>query len=149
MLSEMLPKLSDDRVKLKIIHASIGAVTENDVLHSGIRFRCNYRGAFNVRPDRKASRFGPGEGVEIRPHTIIYEVSDEIKKAMTGLLEPVFKETHLGRAEVRNTFRVKGVGTIAGCYVLEGVLKRDAEVRVLRDSVVIYTGRLSSLKRFK
>jgi translation initiation factor IF-2 len=105
--------------------------------------------AFNVRPDRKASDLALREGVEIRPHTIIYEVSDEIRKAMTGLLEPVFKETHLGRAEVRNTFKVKGVGTIAGCYVLDGILKRDSEVRVVRDSVVIHTGRLSSLKRFK
>ncbi len=147
VLSEMLPKLSDDRVKLKIIHASIGAVTENDVLLASASGAIIV--AFNVRPDRKATDLAQREGVEIRPHTVIYEVSDEIKKAMTGLLEPVFKETHLGRAEVRNTFRVKGVGTIAGCYVLDGVLKRDAEVRVLRDGVVIYTGRLSSLKRFK
>jgi translation initiation factor IF-2 len=147
VLSEMLPKLSDDRVKLKIIHASIGAVTENDVLLASASGAIIV--AFNVRPDRKASDLAQREGVEIRPHTIIYEVSDEIKKAMTGLLEPVYKETHLGRAEVRNTFRVKGVGMIAGCYVVDGVLKRDAEVRVLRDGIVIYTGRISSLKRFK
>ncbi len=134
-------------MKLKIIHASIGAVTENDVLLASASGAIIV--AFNVRPDRKASDLAQREGVEIRLHSIIYEVSDEIRKAMTGLLEPVFKETHLGRAEVRNTFRVKGVGTIAGCYVLDGVLKRDSEVRVLRDSVVIYTGRLSSLKRFK
>ena len=147
VLSEMLPKLSDDRVKLKIIHASIGAVTENDVLLASASGAIIV--AFNVRPDRKASDLAQREGVEVRPHTIIYEVSDEIKKAMTGLLDPVFKETHLGRAEVRNTFRVKGVGTIAGCYVLDGVLKRDSEVRVLREGVVVYTGRISSLKRFK
>jgi translation initiation factor IF-2 len=147
VLSEMLPKLSDDRVKLKIIHASIGAVTENDVLLASASGAIIV--AFNVRPDRKASDLAQREGVEVRPHTIIYEVSDEIKKAMTGLLDPVFKETHLGRAEVRNTFRVKGVGTIAGCYVLDGVLKRDAEVRVLREGIVIYTGRISSLRRFK
>jgi translation initiation factor IF-2 len=147
VLNEMLPKLSDDRVKLKIIHASIGAVTENDVLLASASGAIIV--AFNVRPDRKATDLAQREGVEIRLHSVIYEVSDEIKKAMTGLLEPVFKETHLGRAEVRNTFRVKGVGTIAGCYVLDGILKRDAEVRVVRDSVVIYTGRLSSLKRFK
>jgi translation initiation factor IF-2 len=147
VLSEMLPKLSDDRVKLKIIHASIGAVTENDVLLASASGAIIV--AFNVRPDRKASDLAQREGVEVRMHTIIYEVSDEIKKAMTGLLDPVFKETHLGRAEVRDTFRVKGVGTIAGCYVLDGVLKRDAEVRVLREGVVIYTGRISSLKRFK
>ena len=80
---------------------------------------------------------------------MIYEVSDEIKRAMAGLLEPVYKETHLGRAEVRNTFRIKGVGMIAGCYVVDGILKRDAEVRVVRDGVVVYTGRISSLRRFK
>jgi len=147
VLSEMLPKLSDDRVKLKIIHASIGAVTENDVLLASASGAIIV--AFNVRPDRKASELAQREGVEIRPHTIIYEVSDEIKKAMMGLLEPVFKETHLGRAEVRDTFRVKGVGMIAGCYVVDGILKRDAEVRVLRDGVVIYTGKISSLRRFK
>src|SRR5713101_6527 len=147
VLSEMLPKLSDDRVKLKIIHASIGAVTENDILLASASGAIVV--AFNVRPDRKASDLAQREGVEVRPHTIIYEVSDEIKKAMTGLLDPVFKETHLGRAEVRNTFRVKGVGMIAGCYVLDGVLKRDSDVRVLREGVVIYTGRISSLRRFK
>src|SRR5579863_1452822 len=147
VLSEMLPKLSDDRVKLKIIHASIGAVTENDVLLASASGAIVV--AFNVRPDRKASDLAQREGVEIRLHSIIYEVSDEIKKAMTGLLEPVFKETHLGRAEVRDTFRVKGVGMIAGCYVVDGILKRDADVRVLRDGVVVYTGRISSLRRFK
>jgi len=147
VLSEMLPKLSDDRVKLKIIHASIGAVTENDVLLASASGAIIV--AFNVRPDRKASDLAQREGVEIRPHSVIYEVSDEIKKAMTGLLEPVFKETHLGRAEVRDTFRVKGVGMIAGCYVVDGILKRDADVRVLREGVVIYTGKISSLRRFK
>jgi translation initiation factor IF-2 len=147
VLSEMLPKLSDDRVKLKIIHASIGAVTENDVLLASASGAIIV--AFNVRPDRKASDLAQREGVEIRPHSVIYEVSDEIKKAMTGLLEPVFKETHLGRAEVRDTFRVKGVGMIAGCYVVDGILKRDADVRVLREGVVVYTGKISSLRRFK
>ncbi len=105
--------------------------------------------AFTVRPDRKASDLATREGVEIRPHSVIYEVSDEIKKAMTGLLEPVFKETHLGRAEVRDTFRVKGVGMIAGCYVVDGILKRDTEVRVLREGIVVYTGKIISLRRFK
>ena len=134
-------------MKLKIIHASIGAVTENDVLLASASGAIIF--AFNVRPDRKASDLAQRESVEIRTHSVIYEVSDEIKRAMTGLLEPVFKETHLGRAEVRDTFRIKGVGMIAGCYVLDGVLKRDAEVRVLRDGAVVYTGRISSLRRFK
>jgi translation initiation factor IF-2 len=87
--------------------------------------------------------------VDIRLHTIIYGLLDELKLAVAGLLAPVIKETYLGRAEVRNTFRVKGVGMIAGCSVQDGILKRDAEVRVLRDNVVIYTGRVSSLRRFK
>ncbi len=147
VLSEVLPKLSTDQVKLKIIHASVGAVTETDVLLASASGAIIF--AFNVRPDRKASDLAQRENVEIRPHSIIYEVTDEIKLAMTGLLEPVFKETHLGRAEVRDIFRIKGVGMIAGCMVVDGIIKRDAEARVLRDGVVVYTGRVSSLKRFK
>ena len=147
VLSEMLPKLSTDAVKLKIIHASVGAVTETDVLLASASGAIIF--AFNVRPDRKAADLAQRENVEIRPHSVIYEVSDEIKRAMTGLLEPVFKEAHLGRAEVRNTFRIKGLGTIAGCHVMDGIVKRDAEVRVVREGVVVYTGRVSSLRRFK
>jgi translation initiation factor IF-2 len=147
VLSEMLPKLSTDQVKLKIIGSGAGAVTENDVLLASASGAIII--AFGVRPDRKAADLAQQEGVDIRTHNIIYEVTDEIKKAMEGLLEPVIQETHLGRAEVRNTFRVKGAGTVAGCYVLDGILKRDAQVRVIRDGTVIYTSRLSSLKRFK
>jgi translation initiation factor IF-2 len=147
VLSEMLPKLSTDEVKLKIIHASVGAVSETDVLLASASNAIII--AFNVRPERKAADLAQQEHVDIRTHSIIYEVSDEIKKAMQGLLAPVFKEVHLGRAEVRNTFRIKGVGMIAGCYVLDGLIKRDAEVRVVRDGIVTYTGRVSSLRRFK
>jgi translation initiation factor IF-2 len=147
VLSEMLPKLSTDQVKLKIIHASVGAVSETDVLLASASNAIII--AFNVRPDRKAADLAQQENVDIRTHTVIYEVSDELQKAMAGLLEPVIKETYQGRAEVRDTFRIKGVGMIAGCYVQDGVLKRDAEVRVLRDGVVIYTGRIHSLRRFK
>src|SRR5579859_6237784 len=147
VLSEMLPKLSNDQVKLKIMHASVGAVSETDVLLASASNAIII--AFNVRPERKASDLAQQEGVDIRLHTIIYEVVDEIKKAMVGLLTPVIKEQYLGRAEVRNTFRVKGVGMIAGCHIQDGIVKRDAEVRVLRDNVVIYTGRVSSLRRFK
>src|SRR5437588_383654 len=147
VLSEMLPKLSTDQVKLKIIGSGVGAVTENDVLLASASGAIVI--AFGVRPDRKALDLAQQEHVDIRTHTIIYEVSDELKKAMEGLLEPVVTETYLGRAEVRNTFRVKGAGTIAGCYVVDGILKRDAQVRVLRDGAVIYTSKLSSLKRFK
>src|SRR5215467_13397983 len=147
VLSEMLPKLSTDQVKLKIIGSGVGAVTENDVLLASASGAIII--AFGVRPDRKAADLAQQEKVDIRTHNIIYEVSDEIKKAMEGLLEPVFQETYLGRAEVRNTFRVKGSGTVAGCYVVDGILKRDAQVRIVRDGAVIYTSKLSSLKRFK
>lgn len=147
VLSEMLPKLSNDQVKLKIIQASVGAVSETDVLLASASNAIII--GFNVRPERKAADLAQQENVEIRLHTIIYEVVDEIKKAMVGLLAPVLKEQFLGRAEVRDTFRVKGVGMIAGSYIQDGLVKRDAEVRVLRDNVVIYTGRVSSLRRFK
>jgi translation initiation factor IF-2 len=147
VLSEMLPKLSTDEVKLKVIQASVGAVTESDVILASASNAVIV--AFSVRPERKASELAQREGVDIRLHTIIYELLDEMKKAIAGLLAPVVKETFLGRAEVRDTFRVKGVGMIAGCSVQDGIMKRDADVRVLRDNVVIYTGRVISLRRFK
>jgi len=147
VLNELLPKLSTEQVRLKIIHASVGAVAETDVLLASASNAIII--AFNVRPDRKAADIAQQEDVEIRTHTIIYELVDEIKKALAGMLEPVFKETYLGRAEVRDTFRVKGVGAIAGSYIQDGLVKRDAEVRLLRDNVVIFTGRIGSLRRFK
>jgi translation initiation factor IF-2 len=147
VLNEVLPKLSNDDVKIKIIHSSVGAVTETDVLLASASNAIII--AFNVRPDRKASDLAQQEKVDIRAHTIIYELTDELKKALAGLLEPVYKEVHLGRAEVRNTFRIKGVGTVAGCYVTDGTIKRDAELRLVREGVVVYTGKVSSLKRFK
>jgi translation initiation factor IF-2 len=134
-------------VKLEIIHASVGAVTERDVVLASASNAIIL--AFNVRPERKAADLAQQENVEIRLHTIIYEIVDELKKAMAGLLAPVMKETYLGRAAVRDTFRIKGVGMIAGCSVTDGLIKRDAEVRVLRDNVVIFTGRIGSLRRFK
>jgi translation initiation factor IF-2 len=147
VLSEMIPKLSTDQVKLKIIHASAGAVNERDVLLASTSGAIII--AFNVRPERKASELAALQNVDVRSHTIIYELLDELKKAMTGLLSPVIKEVVLGHAEVRNTFRVKGVGTIAGCSVQDGIIRRDADVRVLRDNAVIYTGKVQSLRRFK
>ena len=147
VLNEVLPKLSSDDVKIKIIHSSVGAVTETDVLLASASNAIII--AFNVRPDRKASDLAQQEKVDIRTHTIIYELTDELKKALAGLLEPVYKEVHLGRAEVRNTFRIKGVGMVAGCYVTDGTIKRDAELRLVREGVVVYTGKVSSLKRFK
>jgi translation initiation factor IF-2 len=147
VLSEMLPRLSNDQVKLKILGSGVGAVKESDVILASASGAIII--AFGVRAERKAAELAQQEKVDIRNHTIIYEVADEIKKAMEGMLEPVLQETYLGRAEVRNTFRVTGAGTVAGCYVVDGVLKRDAQIRVVRDSAVIYTSKLSSLKRFK
>jgi translation initiation factor IF-2 len=147
VLEEMLPRLSTDQVKLKIISAGVGTVTENDILLASASGAIVI--AFGVRPDRKALDLAQQEKVDIRTHNIIYEVSDEIKKAMEGLLEPVFQETYVGRAEVRNIFRIKGSGTVAGCYVTDGVIKRDSQIRVVRDGVVVYASKLSSLKRFK
>jgi translation initiation factor IF-2 len=147
VLNEMLPKLSNEEVKLKVIQASVGAVTETDVLLASASNAIIV--AFNVRPERKAADLAQRENVDIRMHTIIYELLDELKKAVAGLLAPIIKETYLGRAEVRDTFRIKGAGVIAGCSVQDGIMKRDADVRVLRDNVVIYTGRVVSLRRFK
>ena len=147
VLNEMLPKLSNDEVKLKVIQASVGAVTETDILLASASNAIVV--AFNVRPERKASDLAQRENVDIRLHTIIYELLDELRRAVAGLIAPIIKETYLGRADVRDTFRVKGAGMIAGCYVQDGIVKRDADVRVLRDYVVIYTGRVISLRRFK
>src|ERR1700749_1500750 len=142
VLSEMLPKLSTDQVKLKIIGSGVWAVTENDVLMASAAGAIII--AFGIRPDRKAAELAQREHVESRPHTVIYEVSDEIQKAMEGLPEPVGQATYLGRAEVGSRVRVHGAGSIAGCYVVDGVLKRDSQVRVLSEKTVIYTSKLSS-----
>jgi translation initiation factor IF-2 len=146
-LSEMLTKLSTDKVKVRILHSSVGAITETDVLLAAASNAIIV--GFNVRPEPKARELATREKVDVRLHTIIYNVVDEIKRAMTGMLEPVIKETRLGSAEVRNTFRVPKVGTIAGCYITDGKVTRNAEVRLLRDNVVIYEGKIASLKRFK
>jgi translation initiation factor IF-2 len=104
---------------------------------------------FSVRPERNAAALAEQEKVDIRLHTIIYNLTDEIKAAMSGLLAPVFKEVYKGKAEVRETFRIPKVGNVAGCQVLDGAIIRSAEVRLLRDNVVVYTGKVASLRRFK
>jgi len=146
-LSEMLVKLSTDKVKVRILHSSVGAITETDVLLAAASNAIII--GFNVRPERKASELANREKVDIRLHTIIYNVVDEIKGAMLGVLDPVFKETYLGTAEIRNTFRLPKAGVIAGCYITEGKITRNAEIRLLRDNVVIFEGKIASLKRFK
>jgi translation initiation factor IF-2 len=147
VLGDVLTKLSNERVKINVMRASVGAITESDVLLASASNAIII--GFNVRPERKAQELAEQEKVDIRLHSIIYEVQDEIKKAMTGLLEPIVKETYLGRAEVRDTFRVPKVGMIAGCYVSDGIVKRDSEVRLLRDNVVVFKGKVGSLRRFK
>jgi len=104
---------------------------------------------FNVRPERKAAEIAERDEVEVRLYTVIYDAVDEMKKAMEGLLEPTLREVRLGAAEVRDTFKISKVGTIAGCYVTDGKVNRQAQVRLLRDNVVIHTGKVLSLKRFK
>jgi translation initiation factor IF-2 len=147
VISDTLQKLSTEKISIRVLHAGVGAITENDV-NLAMTSDAIIIG-FNVRPERKAAELAEQEKVDIRLHTIIYELTDEIKKAMAGMLEPVFREAYKGRAEVRETFRISKVGTVAGCYVQDGVIPRDAQVRLLRDNVVVFTGRLDSLKRFK
>jgi translation initiation factor IF-2 len=147
VLSDLLAKLSSDKVRLKLLRTGVGAITESDVLLASASNAIII--GFSVRPERKAQELAEQEKVDIRLHSIIYELQDEIKRAMSGLLEPTFKENYLGRAEVRDTFRVPKVGTIAGCYVQDGIIKRDAEVRLLRDNVVVFKGKVGSLRRFK
>ncbi len=147
VLADTLTKLSNEKVKIKILHTGVGAINENDVLLASASNAVII--GFNVRPERKAQELADMEKIDIRLHSIIYELQDQIKKAMLGLLEPIIKETYLGRAEVRETFRVPKAGTVAGCYVLDGVLKRDSDVRLVRDGVQVYKGKIGSLKRFK
>jgi translation initiation factor IF-2 len=147
VLSDTLNKLSTEKVKVKVLHTGVGAITETDVLLASASNAIII--GFNVRPERKAQEIAEMEQVDIRLHSIIYELQDEMKKAMLGLLEPVIKENYMGRAEVKETFRIPKVGTIAGCQVLDGNIKRDNEVRLLRDNVVVYKGKIASLRRFK
>jgi translation initiation factor IF-2 len=147
VLTDTLQKLSNDRVKIRVLHSGVGAITETDVLLASASNAIIV--GFNVRPERTAQAVAEQEKVDIRLHSIIYELSDQIKKAMTGMLEPVFKEVYKGRAIVREVFRISKVGAVAGCQVDDGVIVRNGEVRLVRDSVVIYTGKIDALKRFK
>ena len=149
VLADTLTKLTDEKVKIRIIHAGVGAVNESDVLLASASNAIVI--AFNVRPDRNAEEIAARERVEIRSHSVIYNVTDEMKKAMTGLLDPTFKEVRIGVAAVREIFKVPKFGTIAGCMVTEGRITRagDSQARLLRDNVVIYEGKIGSLRRFK
>ncbi|MBQ9196042.1 MAG: translation initiation factor IF-2, partial [Clostridia bacterium] len=146
-VKQALEKLSNDEVKVKILHSAVGAITKDDV-NLASAFGAIIIG-FNIRPDASARDAAAKEDVEIRLYRIIYQAIEDIEAAMKGMLAPQYREEIIGHAEVRNTFRVSGVGTIAGCYVKEGKLQRSAGVRLVRDNVVIYEGKLSSLRRFK
>jgi len=146
-LTQMLSDLSSPKVKIRVVHASTGAITESDILLAAATNAIVI--GFNVRPERKAADLGEKEQVDIRLHTVVYNVASEIKAAMTGMLEPTFHEVPVGRAEVRDTFKVPKFGIIAGCMVTEGKIVRNTDLRLLRDNVVIYTGKAASLRRFK
>lgn len=147
VLSETLNKLSNERVKIHIVHAGAGAITEGDVLLASAADAIVI--GFNVRPEKGAVEISEREGVDVRLYTVIYEISNEIEQAMNGLLEVVTREKTLGSAEVRNTFKIPKVGTIAGCHVTNGTILRNAQMRLVRDSVVVHKCRVGSLKRFK
>ena len=147
VLTDTLQKLSTEKVKIKIILAGVGAITDNDVTLA-LASNAVIIG-FNIRPERSAEEMATKENIDIRLHTVIYDITDEFKKAMEGLLEPTFTEVTLGRAEVRDTFKVPKIGVIAGCYVSDGKVLRNAEIRLLRDNVVVFEGKIGSLRRFK
>jgi translation initiation factor IF-2 len=142
-----MQKLSTDEIKVQVVHAQVGGITESDI-NLAMASNAVVIG-FNVRADQQAKRVAEGNGVDIRYYNIIYDAVDEIKSAMAGMLSPDRKEEVIGLVEIRQVFRVSKVGNVAGCMVLEGLVRRGARVRLLRDSVVLFTGELDSLKRFK
>ena len=146
-IKSSLEKIQVDGVKINVIHAAAGAITESDIVLASASNALVY--GFNVRPDAKVRQKAAEEKVEIHLHSIIYALIEEIESAMKGLMKPIEKEVVIGQAEVRSIFRASKVGTIAGCYVTDGCLKRDCLIRLIRDGVVIYAGKISSLKRFK
>jgi translation initiation factor IF-2 len=146
-LSHALAKLSTDEVKVNIVHAAIGGITESDV-NLALASKAVIIG-FNARADNMARKLAESSGVDIRYYNIIYEAVDEIKAALSGMLSPERKETVLGTVEIREVYKISKVGTVAGCMVLDGLIKRSAKIRLLRDNVVVFDGELDSLKRFK
>ena len=142
-----MEKLSNDEVRVKTIHGGVGGITESDVILAQASNAIIV--GFNVRPDASARATAEATGVDMRMYRVIYEAIEEMEAAMKGMLDPKFREAVLGHAEVRATFKVSGVGTIAGSYVTDGKISRNCEVRVVRDGIVIHEGKLNSLKRFK
>ncbi len=147
VLRETLTSLSTEKVKINVLHGSVGAITTNDVMLASASNAIIV--GFAVRPERTARELSESEQVDTRLYTVIYDLVDDVRKAMVGLLEPEYEEEGLGRAEVREVFKVPKIGAIAGSHVIEGAITRSAKVRLLRDNVVIYEGELASLRRFK
>ena len=150
-VKQAMEKLSSDEVKVHVLHSAAGAITKDDV-NLASAFNAIIIG-FNIRPDASAREAAEREKVDVRLYTVIYKVIydaiNEVETAMKGMLTPKFKEVDLGRAEVRNVFKITGAGVIAGCYVTDGKVQRNAQVRLLRDNVVVFEGKLSSLKHYK
>jgi translation initiation factor IF-2 len=146
-LKNLLEKIDIDGFHVNVVRSTVGAITESDVTLANASSAIII--GFNVRPTAAVKQFADENGVEIRLYNIIYRVAEDIEAALKGMLEPTFEEVVTGEAEVRDIFKVSKIGTIAGCYVTNGVIKRDALVRVLRDGIVVYEGKLASLKRFK
>ena len=146
-LSQSLVKLSTDEVKVQIVHAAVGGISESDV-NLAIASKAIIIG-FNTRADAGARKLAENNGVDIRYYNIIYDAVDEVKAAMAGMLAPEQREEIIGNAEIRQVFRISKIGAIAGCMVTSGVVRRNARFRLLRDHVVVYTGEIDSLKRMK
>jgi translation initiation factor IF-2 len=146
-VASSLSKISNDEVRVKVIHSGVGTVTESDILLASASNAVIV--GFNIRPDAKTFDSAKLNNVDIRLYRVIYQAIEEIEAAMIGMLAPKFRENIFGHAEIRNTFKITGAGTIAGCYVLDGKIVRNSEVRIVRDGVVVFEGALNSLKRFK
>ena len=146
-IKQSLLKLSNDEVVVKVIHGGVGAINESDVILASASNAIII--GFNVRPDATAKDIADREGVDLRLYRVIYNAIEDVEAAMKGMLDPVFEEKVLGHAEVRQTFKASGVGTIAGAYVKDGIFERNCSVRLIRDGIVVFDGPLASLKRFK
>ncbi|NLT47247.1 MAG: translation initiation factor IF-2, partial [Clostridiales bacterium] len=146
-LTTSLEKLQTENVKVRIIHSGVGAITESDIMLASTSDAVII--GFNVRPSTNITSIADREKVQIRTYRVIYDIINEVEAAMKGMLDPIYKEVVLGKVEIRNTFKVPGVGVVGGAYVLEGKVQRHAEIRLVRDSIVIHEGKISSLKRFK
>ncbi|KCB39597.1 translation-initiation factor 2 [Bordetella hinzii 5132] len=142
-----LTKLSTDEVRVQVVHAAVGGISESDV-NLAIASNAVVIG-FNVRADQSAKKLAENNGIDLRYYNIIYDAVDEVKAAMSGMLAPEKKEEVIGQVEVREVYTISRIGTVAGCMVLDGVVRRDSQVRLLRNNVVIWTGQLDSLRRFK